>query len=185
MSRKTLLLIGRFKPVGIALDQSESSVSRTTVQTVHYIQFCLGCQVMLNAPYFGIFLVPPVQTLLVQNKQYLGHILWDPQCFLRLRSFNVNPYGFWTGSTALQQLRQPVTMETRYCWYLLTGICFNLCTFTHNNTFRKKWFIFVENICRYGKDSLLIFLDGLSYWNLGFHHFTHLKKKRKIFCLIM
>lgn len=70
---------------------------------------------MLNAPYFGIFLVPPINQLLVQQNKYFGHVLWDPQCFLRLRNFNVNPYvGYWTGSTALQQIRQPVTMETRY-----------------------------------------------------------------------
>lgn len=76
---------------------------------------------MLTSPCFGVLLVPPVQTLFsVQNKQFLGlNLVWDPQCLLRLRSLHVNainPYvGYWQAATALQQIRQPVTMETRYC----------------------------------------------------------------------
>lgn len=91
------------------------------VQLKVIVQSAFGRRDMLTSPCFGVLLVPPVHTTLfsVQNKQFFGHLVWDPQCLLRLRSLHVNainPYvGYWTGASALQQLRQPVTMETRYC----------------------------------------------------------------------
>lgn len=92
---------------------------RPTVVSCSRAQSAFCRRDMLTTPCFGVLLVPPIQTFVsVQNKQFLGHFLWDPQCFLRLRSLHVNainPYvGIWTGNTALHRLRQPVTMETRY-----------------------------------------------------------------------
>lgn len=90
------------------------------------VQSVAGSRDMLTSPCFGVLLVPSVRShsastttlLSVQNKQFVGHFVWDPQCFLRLRSLHVNPLnpyvGFWTGASALQHLRHPVTMETRY-----------------------------------------------------------------------
>lgn len=95
-------------------------VGEFAVQLKVIAQSAFGRRDMLTSPCFGVLLVPPVHTTLfsVQNKQFLGHFVWDPQCLLRLRSLHVNainPYvGYWTGASALQQLRQPVTMETRY-----------------------------------------------------------------------
>lgn len=97
-------------------------VGEFVVQLKVTAQSALGRRDMLTSPCFGVLLVPPVHTTLfsVQNKQFFGHFVWDPQCFLRLRSLHVNainPYvGYWTGASALQQLRQPVTMETRYIY---------------------------------------------------------------------
>lgn len=121
--RQRELWLGKVTSRGAPPTNRVIGVGEFVVQLKVIVQSAFGRRDMLTSPCLGVLLVPPVHTTLfsVQNKQFFGHLVWDPQCLLRLRSLHVNainPYvGYWTGASALQQLRQPVTMETRYILY--------------------------------------------------------------------